>query len=236
LSELRHSGGSGCGLHVAPTADGSDTLVAAGHGASYHSRHGAVTESLHVFVGAGLADLVGQSEVGVLEVGHGSGLNAFLALRWARDQGVRLEFVGLDPEPPPPGLVRAMQLGSAGAAPQDAQLWDAVCAAPWGRRVEPVAGLGLLKLQVAAENADLVPDRYDTVFFDAFAPGVQSELWKAEVFRRLWQALRPGGRLVTYCAKGEVRRTMQAAGFRVERLPGAPGKREMLRAWRPPAD
>lgn len=214
------------------TGDGSETLHSRKLGEIYHSRHGAVTESMHVYIGAGLGGWEGRA-VGVFEVGHGTGLNAFLATRWARDCGARLDYLGIDPEPVDGAILDKLALGPALQGESDAMLWRTIRLGPWEKTFQPASGIGLTRRRCALADCPLAPASCDVVFFDAFAPEVQPELWTATVFASMRMTLRPGGRLVTYCAKGAVRRAMQEAGLRVEKLPGPPGKREMLRAWAP---
>jgi tRNA U34 5-methylaminomethyl-2-thiouridine-forming methyltransferase MnmC len=210
------------------TADGSFTLLHEELGATYHSTHGAVQESMHVFVQAGLA-VVEKDEVDVLEVGLGTGLN--LLLTWIRcyEGKCRVNYTALEPHP-----VDAPTLEALGHAEELA--WPGLHApfvermmAPAGEWQPELGGLRFRHLPTPVQAFEATA-AYDLIYFDAFAPGTQPELWTQAVMERMHHALRPGGLLVTYCAKGEVRRAMQAAGFTVERLPGPPGKREMMRA------
>lgn len=210
------------------TADGSFTLLHPELGATYHSTHGAVQESMHVFVQAGLAE-VDKDPVDLLEVGLGTGLN--LLLTWIRcyEGKCRVNYTALEPHPVEAGTLEA--LGHA-----DELAWPGLHAPFVERMVAPgedwreeMGGLRFRRLATPVQDLAEV-DAYDLVYFDAFAPGTQPELWTQPVMERMYAALRKGGILVTYCAKGDVRRALQAAGFAVERLPGPPGKREMMRA------
>lgn len=214
------------------TGDGSTTLLAVARGEIYHSRQGAVTESRHVFIGAGLDDWAGRV-VDVLEVGFGTGLNAFLTAIWAAQTTAQVRYLGVEAEPLDAHELALLNFGDSVDEGRHADLWRAVAAtAPAGTtRLAP--GYELRRLAARIEDLELPSAAFDVLFHDAFAPAVQPELWTEQLFRRLAQTLRPGGRLVTYCAKGDVRRALLAAGLRVEKLPGPPGKREMLRAWRP---
>ncbi len=212
------------------TADGSFTLFQPELGATYHSTHGAVQESVHVFIQAGLA-VMDKEPIHLLEVGLGTGLN--LLLTWIRchEGKCRVNYTALEPHP-----VDTATLEALGHAEELA--WPGLHA-PFLERMNAGEGewqpeLGGLRFRRIGRPVQDISEQgaYDLIYFDAFAPVTQPALWSLDVMRRMHGALRPGGMLVTYCAKGEVRRTMQAAGFTVERLPGPPGKREMLRATR----
>jgi len=231
-------------LRILVTADGSPTVELPGRGVTYHSRAGAVTESRHVFIGAGLASFGASAApagpVDVLEIGFGTGLNAALALAWARDAGRAVRYRGLEPYPLPPSVGEELGRWYAPEAGVSGEEWAALHA----RSAEaPGTAPAALTSQFAAavdrwtfaEVPD-APESVDVVFHDAFAPEAAPELWSAEVFARLFRMLRPGGVLVTYCAKGAVRRGLEAVGFQCERLPGPPGKREMLRARKLPLE
>lgn len=209
------------------TADGSLTLLNAALNEPYHSLHGAVQESTHVFIKAGL-EFVGRDQVDVLEVGLGTGLN--LLLTWIRclEGKCAVNYTALEPYPVSEPLLTSLdhcaELAWPGLHEPFIARMTEFRQGPW----EPFGGLRfqLMRQQVQEFNQEAVAD---VVYFDAFGPPTQPDMWTLDVFHRMFKALRPGGVLVTYCAKGEVRRTMQQAGFSVERLPGPPGKREMLR-------
>lgn len=213
------------------TADGSFTLRSEALGEQYHSVHGALQESRHVFIEAGLQATAG-AEIDLLEVGLGTGLNALLTWIAGRESGRRVRYTALEPFPLPQDVLAAMDHPARCDHPDLREAFLAMMAAPEGTWYQAGPGFGFRRsassvLALEAEQA------YDLVYFDAFGPATQPELWTLDVFLRVHRALRPGGMLVTYCAKGDVRRAMQEAGLWVERLPGPPGKREMMRATRP---
>lgn len=218
-------------LGLLRTGDGSLTLRHEALNEQYHSVHGAVTESTHVFIRHGLAH-VGKPDVDVLEVGLGTGLN--LLLTWIRcmEGKCAVRYTALEPFP-----LTGPQLDELGHCAELA--WPGLHAQFLALMTGPQelwqgaeGGLDLRRRRTPVQELGET-NAYDLVYHDAFAPEKQPEMWTPDVFTRLFTALRPGGVLVTYCAKGDVRRTMRAAGFDVERLPGPPGKREMLRATRP---
>ncbi len=224
---------------VQPTADGSMTLHSARFGQCYHSRHGARTESDHVFLDAGFdvaAAHAGLRPLRLLELGLGTGLNALLTLgRWRQSGGnFPLDYVALEPYP----LTEAERTGLDLEAVATAEEVAALHALPEAQshRIRWAENAAFTRLNTTwqhfARNRDHF-GTFDLIYYDAFAPDSQPELWHPDRFREAFNLLREGGILVTYCAKGAVRRAMKEAGFRVERRPGPPGKREMLRAIRP---
>ncbi len=240
------------------TADGSLTLFVPSLNEHYHSTHGARQESAHVFIEHGLApvlraaaDAGAETAVNVLEIGLGTGLNAVLTLEAAHHARVLVAYAALETVPLGAEVVAALVAAygspdastgtAAGAAPPSTgELFRRLHAAAWATRVTLGAGFDLTKWLRALETlgpgeAPLTPQTYQLIYFDAFAPQKQPELWTAAIFRQLYAAAVPGGVLVTYCAQGQFRRNLRAAGWQVEKLPGPPGKREMTRATKPGA-
>lgn len=211
------------------TGDGSYTLAWGDE--HYHSVHGAVAESTHVFIKTGL-EALGRDHVDVLEVGLGTGLN--LLLTWVRclEGKLTVDYTALEPHPLPPEVLERLRHCDDLAWPGLHAPFMERMADRTGAWHEQLGGLRFRLLRTPVQEF-AEQDAFDVVYFDAFAPQHQPEMWGLSVMRRMHAALRPKGVLVTYCAKGEVRRTLQAAGFEVERLPGPPGKREMLRARKP---
>ena len=203
----------------------------------YHSRHGARQEAEFVYIEAGLVPLLavgagqpGRQALRLLEVGLGTGLNALLTLRSARQTGAAVAYDGLETLPLPPAVVAALapeweaQPGAAG------RWFQALHAAPWGEAYPLAPGFFLRKLHQPLQEAALSTACYDLIYFDAFAPEKQPELWTEAIFQQIYTAAAPGAVLVTYCAQGQFRRNLRAAGWLPEKLPGPPGKREMTRA------
>lgn len=209
------------------TADGSHTLFIPEMDEHYHSVNGAVQESRHVFVDAGLRHVEGR-EITVLEIGFGTGLNAFLTLLEAKASRKVVHYHSVELYPLGREEVHALNYGEV-VCPAGQDLFEALHEAQWEIPVWITDSFELHKIKGDANRSDL-PDGIDLVYFDAFAPDKQPEMWNREIFGRLYARMRPGGILTTYCAKGAVRRMMKEAGYAVERIPGPPGKREMLRA------
>lgn len=217
---------------IVHTADGSKTIQLPQWGEQYHSMHGALQEALHVFIGMGLHQFENRP-LELLEVGFGTGLNALLTLLEAPGRKLSIRYTGLEAYPVAAEEWRQLNYPELLETEEDAQhYFEALHTTPWGDDVLLTPSFTLRKLQVDIRTFESEP-KYDLVYFDAFGARVQPELWTANVFGNMFRTLRPGGSLVTYAAKGSVRRAMQQVGFQVERLPGPPGKREMLRASKP---
>jgi tRNA U34 5-methylaminomethyl-2-thiouridine-forming methyltransferase MnmC len=210
------------------TADGSYTLLHEKLGETYHSRNGALTESQYVYVEKGLRSLGEKKSIAILEVGFGTGLNAWLSLQYAQDRRQNIHYTALEPLP----LPKTLCLQPKSNMDQSAE-WDLIHDTEWEKQHQLTPYFQLTKMQTTIEAFDGTRDSFDLVFFDAFAPNYQSDIWSLPIFHKLFETMRCSAILVTYCAKGEVRRTLQAVGFLVERLPGPPGKRQMLRASKP---
>lgn len=210
------------------TADGSQTLFVPSLDEHYHSVKGALTESVHIFLHMGLQESKAQ-EPRVLEVGFGTGLNAILTLQDSLLTGRKVHYTTLERYPLALDMVRQLDYPAL-LPPEAAAYYLKLHEAAWNEWVSLTPQFRLRKVETDFTR-QTYRERYDVIYFDAFAPEKQPEMWSQEIFCRLYDCLDEGGILVTYCAKGVVRRMLQAAGFTVERLPGPPGgKREILRA------
>ena len=212
------------------TRDGSPTLVSSLWGCAFHSRHGALTEALHVYIQEGIAHAAARVEgpLHILEMGAGTGFNAALALDWAQRQGRKLHYTGIDVALPEHEAWEAWR----DSWPQTPSWMDTAqrIRDAWaaGQAYEK-EGLSATYVQGFASEVSL-PGGMDCVFYDAFSPTQQPELWTVEALAPWLAALHPRGYLVTYCARGHVFRAVRALGYRAEHVQGPPGKREMLRA------
>jgi tRNA U34 5-methylaminomethyl-2-thiouridine-forming methyltransferase MnmC len=209
------------------TADGSHTLFIPEMDEHYHSVNGAVQESRHVFIEAGLHHLP-QKTVNVLEIGFGTGLNAFLTVLDSAATASTVYYYSFELYPLSLEVIEALNYGEMICKDKN-DVFHALHTADWNRAVKITENFTLYKIQ-GDSNREQLPEGIDLVYFDAFAPDKQPEMWNQEIFNKLFAAMNPGGILTTYCAKGMVRRMMKEAGYSVERIPGPPGKREMLRA------
>jgi tRNA U34 5-methylaminomethyl-2-thiouridine-forming methyltransferase MnmC len=210
------------------TADGSSSLIWQDCDETYHSRHGAVRESRHVFIDNGLNLVAGGPEASVLEVGFGTGLNALLSLEFAIGGNMQIRYCSL--EPYPLSMQEWSALNYQEFLPALKEEFMALHEANWAENVRVHPNFTLLKLKESA-GTNSINETFDVLFFDAFAPRVQPELWQKPILEWCRQQLKPGGLLVTYCAQGQFRRELKALGFDVKSLPGPPGKREMTIGW-----
>jgi len=214
-------------VEIQSTADGSQTLFVPSLDEHYHSVKGALTESLHIFIHMGLRESK-AAEPRVLEIGFGTGLNALLTLEEAK-QGRAVHYTTLERFPLAMDVIEKLDY-SAFVSEEMAPCFLSLHQSSWNEWVQLTPGFHLRKIEADFVTLEM-KEKYDVVYFDAFAPEKQPEMWSQEVFNRMYACLNDDGILVTYCAKGEVRRRLQRAGFKVERLPGPPqGKREILRA------
>ncbi|MDX1910787.1 MAG: tRNA (5-methylaminomethyl-2-thiouridine)(34)-methyltransferase MnmD [Saprospiraceae bacterium] len=217
-------------MSILLSADGSHTLLSEKYGVTYHSRYGAVTETTHVFIGAGLHwKAQYKLEISVLEIGFGTGLNTFMTMLEAEQQSYQVRYVTLETMPLTVAAAEALNYPEILEVPQRRDDFLRLHRCAWNEPQVYSPCFSFEKKQLSlldfyAKNA------FDLVYFDAFAPQAQPEMWEEAVFGGLFDALREGGGLVTYCAQGEFRRRLRRSGFMVEKLPGPPGKREMTRA------
>ena len=209
------------------TSDGSHTLYVPSLDEHYHSHFGAITESKHIFIGAGLASLTSRN-ISILEVGFGTGLNALLTALYAGEHKIRVTYTSLEKYPLDPEIVQQLNYGMLTGS-NGTELFEAIHSAPWGSPVPITEWFSLNKIQ-SDLTADDPEGLFDLVFFDAFGPDKQPEMWTEEVMRRIAAVTRPGSVFVTYSAKGSLKRMLRALGFDVTLLPGPPGKRVMTRA------
>jgi len=210
------------------TNDGSDTLFLKEIGEHYHSTFGAVQESVHVFIEAGLRQCLTQS-LHLFEVGFGTGLNAYLTALEATKSRQVIRYITIEKYPLP--LAVWEKLNYPSVIPEgDLKLFRKIHEALWNEEVKITNYFSILKLSEDLLSVDfsMLP-KFDLIYFDAFSPEKQPELWATSVFCQLSGWCTPSAKIVTYCAKGVVRRSLQEAGFVMERIPGPVGKREMLR-------
>ena len=209
------------------TDDQSATLVSPYHGEHYHSIKGALTESLHVYIGCGYLH-TNTSARHVLEIGFGTGLNALLTLAQADTDLIPTHYHTI--ELYPLSVKQTEHLGYATHYPKYTDIYRLMHSSSWGEETSLSPHFTLTKHHADITTYNYPNDYFDVVYYDAFSPENQPELWSDAMFARMYRCMRQGGVLTTYCAKGIVRRAMQAAGFTVERLAGPPnGKREILR-------
>lgn len=214
---------------IITTGDGSHSLYNPELDETYHSRHGALQESRYVFIQQGL-DLVDplQQPIRILEVGFGTGLNAVLANEYGEKYNRKIEFTTLETFPLSNEVTEAINVEDT-VGQGNMTFFTQLHSAEWNKPIEISDIFTLEKLNITVQEWPVRAAYYDVIFYDAFGPRAQPEMWTLEIFQKLYNSMRNRGIFVTYCAKGQVRRDLTTAGFHTSRLPGPPGKREMLR-------
>ena len=213
---------------IIQTKDGSTSILLPDWNETYHSKFGAIQEAKHVFIKNGLSLFQGES-VSILEIGFGTGLNAFITYLEAKKSGQKINYTGVEAFPVSEEDALKMNYVSELEADSEAAVFLKMHEAAWNESVVLDAQFTLekqsKKFQEIADH-----EKYDLIYFDAFGFRVQPELWSLEIFQIMHQALKPQGILVTYACRSSIKNAMKDAGFEVEKLAGPPGKREMLRA------
>ena len=212
------------------TADGSHTLFVPELDEHYHSVNGAVQESTHVFIKRGLYHCA-KDEIQIFEVGFGTGLNAFLSMLDIAETNKIIHYTAIEAYPLDENIIQQLNYAKSFSAEEQA-LYEKLHDVEWGSGQEIIPNFRLTKIESDFTQFDFssFAGTFDLIYFDAFAPDKQPEMWTQYLFDNMYRISAEGGVLVTYCAKGVVRRMLQTAGYTTERLPGPPGKREMLRA------
>jgi tRNA U34 5-methylaminomethyl-2-thiouridine-forming methyltransferase MnmC len=217
-------------LSIVTTADGSKTIYNAQVGELYHSRNGALQESQHVFVNSGLEYFLTQTnagEVNILEVGFGTGLNFLLSADVCGSKNINLNYTGIEAYP----LTLQMMSETGYEAYTSPALWTSYLSNYTLALIKPVSIYSCNTLRVTpVKLLDFTsPNQYDIIYFDAFAASRQPEMWEQEAINHVISFLKPGGVFVTYAITGNLKRMLKALYLKIEKVPGAAGKREMLR-------
>lgn len=208
---------------IIETSDGSHTIHVEGMDETYHSRHGAIQEAKHVFIQNGLNCFKKTvAPIEILEMGLGTGLNAWLTATLTE---FPIRYTGLEAFP-----VEKEIYDKLNYADSNRSVYDAIMSTDWGKCVQINDLFELEKIHDKLENVVLKKEHFDLIYYDAFGPRAQEELWGIEPIRKICESLKVGGVFVTYCAQGQFKRNLKACGMEVESLPGPPGKREMTRA------
>ena len=209
------------------TEDGSHTIYVPELGEHYHSIHGAIRESEHIFIQAGFLHKE-KDPVRVLEFGMGTGLNVLLTYIHSVRTGRKVHYHTIEKYPVTRTEKELLNLSELTDC-KDPKIFDKIHDSPWGELIEIDHSFRLYKEKADFRGVNL-QGPFDVIYFDAFAPEVQPKLWGEQIFKDIYNVAASGAVLTTYSAKGLVRRHLKAAGFRVEKLPGPPGKREITRA------
>lgn len=217
---------------IITTADGSHSLYVPELDEHYHSYHGSIKESQRVFVDLGLSYVAQKKEqIAVLEVGMGTGLNVLMTALANEELKKKIRYDAIEAFPVEIALCNQLNYSEQLAHPSAAELFDVIHHSPWNEGVELTERINLTKIEAPIEAIDFSPEQYDLIYFDAFAPEVQGELWTEGIFEKMYAILKTGGVLSTYCVKGDVKRALVKQGFSIEKHSGPEGgKREVLRA------
>lgn len=226
------------------TADGSHSLYIERLNEHYHSIHGAIQESKHVFINAGLKHRISNmpvpegkrslpQQINILEIGFGTGLNALLTFNETNQSSVKINYTALEAFPLSIDLASKLNyvrlLNTELFNSQLASVFNRIHKCDWEKEILLTENFTIHKIENTLQQVAFNKP-FDLIYFDAFGPPVQPEMWTEEIFSKIYNATKPEGVLVTYCAKGEVKRILKKVGFKLESLAGPPGKREMLRA------
>jgi tRNA U34 5-methylaminomethyl-2-thiouridine-forming methyltransferase MnmC len=220
-------------LKIITTEDGSHSLYHNELNETYHSFHGALTESKYVFIEKGLRywrvkEGLPQA-VRVLEIGFGTGLNALLSYQFAKENAIDLHYTSLEPFPIEPSIIQQLNYHLQLQGDASKTDFDAIHEVDWNEAVVLSENFKLEKQETTFQNFE-TDKNYDIIFFDAFAPSKQAEMWELALMQKCYELLNEKGVFVTYSARGQLKRDLKSAGFSVETLPGPPGKKEMVRA------
>lgn len=207
------------------TRDGSHTLYSNMYGETYHSSYGSIQESKHIFIHAGLDLFLNHQHINVLEIGFGTGLNALLSLLWAEKHKIFINYHGIEAFPILSKEISELNFPEILGC--DRLIFENLHKEEHKNKAD-YFNMNLIKTSFLNYLPD--NDAFDLIYFDAFSPESQPEMWSEEGFKKLFHAMKSGGVLTTYSCKGSVKRALKAAGFGIEKLPGPPGKREFIRA------
>ena len=213
---------------IIKTSDGSSSVYIPEWDENYHSKHGAIQEAYHVFIKSGLDLFEDGSKISILEMGLGTGLNCIISYLEGKNRKLSIYYLGLEGYPLDVKMILELKHLQQLQAEGESKVYQKMLNSDWNSKHKITDDFYLTKEQVMFEDFDQRAFA-DLIYFDAFGARVQPELWTEVIFKKMYEALKENGVIVTYAAKGSVRRAMQAVGLEVERLPGPPGKREMLR-------
>jgi tRNA U34 5-methylaminomethyl-2-thiouridine-forming methyltransferase MnmC len=211
------------------TADGSHTFYMPQINEYYHSHHGAIQEAKHVFIKNGLFQFKDFKEITILEIGFGTGLNALLNCIEAEKMNLKLSYIGLEAYPLSEEEYQDLNFCKHIQDENSTHFFNEIHTSNWNDFTKISACFQLKKVKSTVQEFSFDINSIDLIYFDAFGPRVQPEMWTKEIFANLYKSLKKDGVFVTYCAKGQVKRDLKSVGFILETLAGPPGKREMIR-------
>lgn len=211
---------------IQKTGDGSTTIFLPELNENYHSHHGAIQEALHVFIQNGLNYFPKNQSLNIFEMGFGTGLNAILTLVESKQ---KINYWGIEAYPVEEKLIQELNY-SEQCSQIDSTLFEKIHSVSWNEIVPITDSFSLKKIEQKMEDFEMPENYFELIYFDAFGPRAQKEMWRFEILEKMYKGLKHEGILVTYCAKGQFKRDLKSLGFEIESLPGPPGKREMTRA------
>ena len=212
------------------TGDGSHSLLNTALDETYHSRHGAVQESIYVFINKGLEHWLGQTgsnSTSILEIGFGTGLNALLTAQYSKDHSTKIEYSTLEAFPVEQSIWTQLNYADS---PESKALFKKLHDAEWNKQQEITSDFKLIKIHDTLQHIELSAAAFDLIYYDAFAPNKQPEMWEYAALEKVVKSMKANSVFVTYCAKGQLKRDLRSLGLQVETLDGPPGKKEMIRA------
>lgn len=209
------------------TSDGSSTIYIPEWNESYHSKNGAIQEAYHVFINAGFS-LIKKQTINILEIGFGTGLNTFITYLEAKKHNIDINYVGVEAYPVSQSEIQSLNYVEELNAKSEEDIFKKMHNSDWNVENEITSNFKLTKRKQLFQEINDV-ESFGLIYFDAFGFTLQPELWSEEIFQAMYNSLFKNGVIVTYACRGSIKRAMLKAGFKVEKLPGAPGKREMLR-------
>ena len=219
-------------IRLIETQDGSHSLYVPELNETYHSFHGAIQESQHVFIRMGLhyfQDRFQTNEVNILEVGFGTGLNAILSYKDLKKKKIKTWYDTIEPFPIGENIWKKLNYVEKLDFEGVREIFNQLHNSPWGTKNELSEGYLFTKYKQKLEDIELLPNHYDMVYFDAFAPNKQPDIWQLDQLKKVVKSMKEEGVFVTYCAQGQFKRNLREAGLEIESLPGSLGKKEMVR-------
>ena len=227
-------------MQIITTEDGSHTIFSSQFNEIYHSTHGAIQESQHVFIESGLRYLLetrgknqearNEDPIHIFEVGFGTGLNALLTLIEAQKTGVQVHYEAIEAYPVSLDLVKELNYTALLQNEKYRPPFHSMHLSTWNKEHQITANFTLKKIKDSLPEWKPETKNCKLIFFDAFAPQIQPEMWTIDIMQKMYDILERGGILVSYCSKVSFQRALKEVGFNVEKIPGPPGKREMIRA------
>lgn len=218
-------------IKLVVTGDGSSTLFVEELNEHYHSTFGAMQESRHIFIEAGFKyQQKSFKQIKILEIGFGTGLNALLSIDESLKHEAKTDYCGIEPYPVKPTFISALNYGEILKSDLLSNHFIQIHDAAWNCKIKLSPNFIFEKMKDTIENVELPEHYFNLVYFDAFGPDVQPEIWTEKIFKNIYDSMESGGVLLTYSVKGIVKRALKSTGFTIEKLPGPIGKREFLRA------